>query len=211
MKFSYVLLASLAFMVFTSCVKDEERDDDNDGFTELQGDCDDTNPNINPNATEICGDGIDQDCDGKDLACPTNYYLHEDGLLSTSPVAEGLITHYIYPDSPREWIISLTEDLEGGDYGYVMWTWAYGRSLKLDIVLNHAGNETILASWDNLTTYDAGHYVELTGTQTGEDFSSDTGDLLMVRITNTSSPGDRVSIRYSFILQSCIWIGPSIE
>ena len=32
-------------------------------------DCDDGDPTINPFATEVCGDGIDQDCDGADLAC----------------------------------------------------------------------------------------------------------------------------------------------
>ena len=37
-------------------------DDDNDGFAS-DVDCDDNNPAINPNASEIC-DGIDNDCDG---------------------------------------------------------------------------------------------------------------------------------------------------
>ena len=39
-------------------------DDDNDGFTENEGDCDDTDASINPAATEII-DGIDNDCDGE--------------------------------------------------------------------------------------------------------------------------------------------------
>jgi len=44
-------------------------DKDKDGFTKEQGDCNDSNPSINPDATEICGDGIDQDCSGSDLVC----------------------------------------------------------------------------------------------------------------------------------------------
>jgi MYXO-CTERM domain-containing protein len=40
-------------------------DDDGDGFTEVGGDCDDSNPNVHPAATEeaICN-GIDEDCNG---------------------------------------------------------------------------------------------------------------------------------------------------
>jgi hypothetical protein len=44
-------------------------DKDKDGFTKEQGDCNDSDSSINPDATEICGDGIDQDCSGSDLSC----------------------------------------------------------------------------------------------------------------------------------------------
>ncbi|WP_373498640.1 MopE-related protein [Desulfococcus sp.] len=44
-------------------------DADGDGYTVAEGDCNDANASINPGATEICGDGIDQDCSGADLPC----------------------------------------------------------------------------------------------------------------------------------------------
>ena len=39
------------------------------GYVTSSTDCDDTNPAVNPNATETCQDGTDQDCDGTDAAC----------------------------------------------------------------------------------------------------------------------------------------------
>ena len=56
-------------------------DDDGDGYTENQGDCNDSNDSIYPGADEICGDGIDQDCSGSDLTCPnapTSWYKDND-------------------------------------------------------------------------------------------------------------------------------------
>jgi hypothetical protein len=44
-------------------------DDDGDGFSENQGDCNDNDDNIYPGAGEICGDGIDQNCNDIDLLC----------------------------------------------------------------------------------------------------------------------------------------------
>jgi PBP1b-binding outer membrane lipoprotein LpoB len=45
-------------------------DNDGDSYTENQGDCNDSDININPGAEEICGDSIDQDCNRSDLTCP---------------------------------------------------------------------------------------------------------------------------------------------
>ncbi|MBK9017912.1 MAG: putative metal-binding motif-containing protein [Saprospiraceae bacterium] len=42
---------------------DEGFDQDGDGFTICQNDCDDNDPAINPSATETCNE-LDDDCDG---------------------------------------------------------------------------------------------------------------------------------------------------
>ncbi len=39
-------------------------DNDKDGYTTCNGDCDDTDPYINPGAKDIIGDNVDYDCDG---------------------------------------------------------------------------------------------------------------------------------------------------
>ncbi len=50
----------------TGTVLDVNTDGDNDGYTLNDGDCDDEQPAVNPSATDIVGDGIDQNCDGTD-------------------------------------------------------------------------------------------------------------------------------------------------
>src|SRR5688572_27384829 len=44
---------------------DTGTDEDGDGFTVEEGDCDDTDPWINPALDEEAGDGKDNDCDGR--------------------------------------------------------------------------------------------------------------------------------------------------
>ena len=41
-------------------------DDDADGYTVAEGDCNDTDPSVHPGATDIPGDGADQNCNGHD-------------------------------------------------------------------------------------------------------------------------------------------------
>ena len=44
----------------TACTPDEGY-----GTPSALADCDDTNPDVSPGATEIAGDGLDNDCDGE--------------------------------------------------------------------------------------------------------------------------------------------------
>ena len=74
---------SKKFAVVKSTVPDPDPvDADGDGFSTEQGDCNDANSAIYPGATDICGDGIDQDCSGADLACtpppPTDSHFGPD-------------------------------------------------------------------------------------------------------------------------------------
>ncbi|GEM_PF-1630799 len=48
----------------TIVVQDTSRDDDEDGYTVWQGDCDDDEPAINPGAQEVSCNDLDEDCDG---------------------------------------------------------------------------------------------------------------------------------------------------
>ncbi|MBW1809950.1 MAG: thrombospondin type 3 repeat-containing protein [Deltaproteobacteria bacterium] len=60
-------------------------DVDGDGYDDIEcggTDCNDLDPNINPGADEICGDGIDQDCDGIDDPCTCVTDLDGDGFIS---------------------------------------------------------------------------------------------------------------------------------
>ena len=45
-------------------------DEDGDGYTTDDGDCDDTDPTVHPGAEDVCGDDVDGDCDGvADFRC----------------------------------------------------------------------------------------------------------------------------------------------
>ena len=61
-----------------SCLRDCPpcTDADGDGVCASRGDCNDTNPSINPNAAELCTGGVDENCNGlvdcNDPACATS-------------------------------------------------------------------------------------------------------------------------------------------
>lgn len=70
-----LFLCLLSFLVFSSCGGDDvsspvdsQVDSDGDGYN-VNDDCDDTNAEIYPGSTEICGNGIDENCKSGDDDC----------------------------------------------------------------------------------------------------------------------------------------------
>jgi serine protease len=92
-------------------------DGDDDGYTVADGDCDDGDPAIHPGATDIPGDGIDQDCSGADAA-----------VDRTPP--DILTQRYITPSRNRLEVFFTTDELATGrvctDTGYCSRTTALG-------------------------------------------------------------------------------------
>jgi hypothetical protein len=72
-------------------------DDDDDGACASQ-DCDDEDPSALPGGIEICGDGVDQDCDGSDLECPEDSDP-PDSDPPDSPVDSDPVVDSEVPDS----------------------------------------------------------------------------------------------------------------
>ena len=67
--FSIRILVLTFVAIFLTMGSVSATDSDGDGWEDYAGDCDDTNPAINKGAKEICGNSIDENCDGLAPAC----------------------------------------------------------------------------------------------------------------------------------------------
>jgi Glucodextranase, domain B/CarboxypepD_reg-like domain len=66
-------------------------DKDNDGFTPEEGDCNDGDPAINPNAQSIPNNGIDENCDGNDPIVPPDFSVRITSPASLTTVGASPI------------------------------------------------------------------------------------------------------------------------
>ena len=74
-------------------------DEDNDGFC-VDVDCDDTNPNINPEAEDIPDNGIDENCDGDEFTSSTKSLEIENQITIYPNPANDMI--FISPLNPKD-------------------------------------------------------------------------------------------------------------
>ena len=127
-------------------------DNDGDGFYKENDcgtaiDCNDNDKNSYPGAIEICGDGIDQDCDGSDAECTTDpdagrYY------------GDFAITALKYDDD-SDWDQKILE-IFGSGYRVADWN-------DLKAYYNNGGNLLSLYDGLGLTDYGASAYVTRNG------------------------------------------------
>ena len=89
-----------------------EIDNDEDGFSEDQGDCDDSNPEYHPDASDVSCDGIDQNCNGQlDESWPDPSEVFEHTLVTDSQ-ALAETDFYLFPLNDVDTLYFQTTHLE---------------------------------------------------------------------------------------------------
>ncbi len=99
-----------------------------EGYTAADGDCDDGDPAVNPGATEVCRNGVDDDCDGTYNGCgPSGSLGSGDAVLSLQGQSDSAyFGHKVMPgcdltqDGIEDFVVSApgrgNEPLQGAIY-----------------------------------------------------------------------------------------------
>ena len=96
---SYDAYAALAPDWDPACGAATPTDVDGDGWSP-PADCDDGHPGVHPGAAEVCGNGVDEDCSGSDLACtPGGDATFE--FVPAAPATGATVTCRVTDDDPH--------------------------------------------------------------------------------------------------------------
>jgi hypothetical protein len=133
-------------------------------------------------------------------------YLREDDQLSESPFSDAaLIQTFAGAENSAEWRTTLRGDIEGTMYEIRVFFASYGNTTyQLDIIHDHKGNQTVLAT----TSVKIGEdkfklYPE---TVSGTDPDAVAGDMLIFRMTHIAGDSGAAAISPNF--QSHIALPP---
>ena len=98
-----------------NAISPNDVDNDLDGFTENEGDCDDFNNTINPDASEIPDNGIDEDCSGADeLSTRADVDDDGDGFNEEEGDCNDTDTQ-VYPGATETCLDGIDSDCDGAD------------------------------------------------------------------------------------------------
>jgi hypothetical protein len=98
-------------------------DDDGDGWTIAGGDCDDGDRDVNPGEDEVCGDGVDNDCNGSDARCGLAGRIplsEADAKLTGEDVSGGAGRRLVVQDINGDGIVDVLISADQADTAYLV-------------------------------------------------------------------------------------------
>ena len=138
-------------------------DADGDGV-QVPDDCDDTNPDVHPDATEVCDNGLDDDCDGQTCRWDGTGAVVRTGRASDSAGA-GVALGDVTGDGVVDVLVG-APDAAAGDRPGSVWLWP-GPLPETDGLLEDGG--TALGS--DAVAAGAGRFVRVPGDLNGDGYA----------------------------------------